>query len=301
MPDGSDRVAELAVDAAAIVELLIGWPGRALVLNAADAANPHNQDDQHQDEGNAEGPDDDVEGVPGHVGETLCHVPRLPLEVDFTVCSHPAVWAMAGITIGLVQAGAGMMAGVTVTFIDLNVALFTCKPWSADTCAIEAFAVTSASIQTADVSAGVLVRFTVDSFVFCQAHALIAINEVPAGGSVQAWSRETFIVFLLTVEAVVTWVTEALVAGAHTAAGAVSARAERTEVDQLGAGRPREARAAAAAEVHSVRVAGAVVLARRRGARVHLFFTGRSEVSFWTLAGESIKIRNARCSISAWV
>lgn len=76
-----------------------------------------------------------------------------------------------------------------------------------------------------------------------------------------------------------TWVTEALVAGAHTAAGAVSARAERTEVDQLGAGRPREARAAAAAEVHSVRVAGAVVLARRRGARVHLFFTGRSEVS----------------------
>lgn len=32
---------------------------------------------------------------------------------------------MAGITIGLVQAGAGMMAGVTVTFIDVNVALFT--------------------------------------------------------------------------------------------------------------------------------------------------------------------------------
>lgn len=43
---------------------------------------------------------------------------------DFTVCSHPAVWAVAGITIGLVQAGAGMVAGVTVTFVDVNVTLF---------------------------------------------------------------------------------------------------------------------------------------------------------------------------------
>lgn len=81
MPNGGDGVAELAVDAAAVVELLIGRPGRALVLDATDAANPHNQDDQHQDEGHAQGPDDDVEGVPGHVGETLSHVPGLPLEV----------------------------------------------------------------------------------------------------------------------------------------------------------------------------------------------------------------------------
>ena len=68
MPDGGDGIAELAVDAAAVVELLISRPGRALVLNAADAANPHNQDDEHQDEGNAEGADDDVERVPRHVG-----------------------------------------------------------------------------------------------------------------------------------------------------------------------------------------------------------------------------------------
>lgn len=81
MPYGGDGVAELAVNAAAIVELLIGRPGRALVLDAADAANPHNQDDQHQDEGDAQGPNDDVERVPGHVGETLRHVPGLPLEV----------------------------------------------------------------------------------------------------------------------------------------------------------------------------------------------------------------------------
>ncbi|KAL0624781.1 Histone demethylase UTY, partial [Plecturocebus cupreus] len=71
MPDGRDGIAELAVDAAAVVELLVGWPGRALVLNAADAANPHNQDDQHEDEGHAEGSDDDVEGVPRHVDWVL--------------------------------------------------------------------------------------------------------------------------------------------------------------------------------------------------------------------------------------
>lgn len=81
MPDGGDGVAELAVDAATVIELLVGWPGRALVLDAADAADAHNEDDQHQDEGDAEGPDDDVQGVPGHVGETLRHVTRLPLEV----------------------------------------------------------------------------------------------------------------------------------------------------------------------------------------------------------------------------
>lgn len=81
VPDGGDGVAELAVDAATIIELLVGRPGRALVLNAADAADAHDENDEHQDEGDAEGPDDDVERVPGHVGETLRHVARLPLQV----------------------------------------------------------------------------------------------------------------------------------------------------------------------------------------------------------------------------
>lgn len=44
---------------------------------------------------------------------------------DFTVCSHPAMWAVAGIPIGLVQAGPGVMAGVTVTFIYVDVTVFT--------------------------------------------------------------------------------------------------------------------------------------------------------------------------------
>lgn len=226
---------------------------------------------------------------------------RLPLEVDFTVCSHPAMWAVAGVTIGLVQAGAGVMAGVTVTFIDIDVTLFPCKSWCADTRAIETFAVTGASIQTADISAWVLVGFTVDSFVLCQAHTLVAIDEVPAGGSIQARGGETLVVFLLTVEAMIAWVTEALVAGAHTAARAVGTGAERTEVHKLRARWARKARAAAAAEVQPIGVAGPVVLAGRRGARVHLLLAGGAQVAFQTLAGESTEIRNACCSISAWL
>lgn len=163
MPDGCDGIAELTVNAAAVVELLIGWPGGALVLDAADAADAHNQDDEHEDEGDAEGSDDDVEGVPRHVGEALGHVPRLPLQVDFTVCSHPAMRTVAGVTIGLVQAGSSMMTWVTITFIDVNVTLFTCEPGCTDARAIQPLAVTGTSIQTADVSTGVLVQFAVCS------------------------------------------------------------------------------------------------------------------------------------------
>lgn len=43
------------------------------------------------------------------------------------------------------------------------------------------------------------------TFVFSQTHALIAVNEVPAGGGVQARGREALVIFFLTVEAVVTW------------------------------------------------------------------------------------------------
>lgn len=75
-----------------------------------------------------------------------------------------------------------------------------------------------------------------------------------------------------------TWVTEAFVAGAHAAAGAVSAGAQGAEVNQLGTGGPREARAAAAGEAHPVHEAGRVVLARRRGARIHLLFARGAEV-----------------------
>lgn len=74
MPEGRQGAAELAVDAAAVVELLVGGPRGALVLDAADAADAHDQDDEHEDEGHAEGANDDVEGVARHVGEALGHV-----------------------------------------------------------------------------------------------------------------------------------------------------------------------------------------------------------------------------------
>lgn len=170
--------------------------------------------------------------------------------------------AATGITIGLVQAGSSMMARATVTLIYVDVTFFTCEAWCADARAVQAFAVAGASVQAADVGTGILVQFTVDSFVVCQAHALIAVNQVPAGGRIEAGGGETLIVLLLTVQAVVTWVTEAFVAGAHAAASAMSTRAESTEVHEVGTGGPREARAAAAGEMHSIHVAGAIVLAR---------------------------------------
>lgn len=81
MADGGDGVAELAVDAAAVVELLVGVAWRALVLDAADAADAHYEDDEHEDEGHAQRPDDDVEGVAGHVGQGVVRVRWLPLQV----------------------------------------------------------------------------------------------------------------------------------------------------------------------------------------------------------------------------
>ena len=41
------------------------------------------------------------------------------------------------------------------------------------------------------------------TFVLCRAHALVAVDEVPAGGSVQARAGETLVVLLLAVEAMV--------------------------------------------------------------------------------------------------
>lgn len=84
MADGGDGVAELAVDAAAVVELLVGVARRALVLDAADAADAHDEDDEHEDEGHAQRPDDDVEGVTGHVGQGVLSVGWFPLQVWYT-------------------------------------------------------------------------------------------------------------------------------------------------------------------------------------------------------------------------
>lgn len=81
MADGGDGVAELAVDAAAVVELLVCVARRALVLDAADAADAHNEDYEHEDEGHTQSSDDDVEGVTRHVGQGVLSVRLFPLQV----------------------------------------------------------------------------------------------------------------------------------------------------------------------------------------------------------------------------
>lgn len=81
MADGGDGVAELAVNAPAVVELLVGVAGGTLVLDAADAADSHDEDDEHEDEGHTQSPDDDVERMAGHVGQRVLGVCRLPLQV----------------------------------------------------------------------------------------------------------------------------------------------------------------------------------------------------------------------------
>lgn len=84
MADGGDGVAEFAVDAATVVKLLISMTRGTLVLNAADATDAHDENDEHEDEGHAQRPDDDVEGVAGHVGQGVVSVCRLPLQIYLT-------------------------------------------------------------------------------------------------------------------------------------------------------------------------------------------------------------------------
>lgn len=69
MANGSDSITEIAVDAAAVVKLLVGVTGRALVLDPTDATDADDEDDEHQDEGNAQGADYYIERVTGHVGQ----------------------------------------------------------------------------------------------------------------------------------------------------------------------------------------------------------------------------------------
>lgn len=81
MADGGYSIAELAVNAATVVELLVGVAWWALVLDAADAADADNEDDEHEDKGHAQSSDDDVQGVAGHVGQGVVSVCWLPLQI----------------------------------------------------------------------------------------------------------------------------------------------------------------------------------------------------------------------------
>ena len=81
MADGSNGIAELAVDAPTVIELLVGVAWRSLVLDAADAADTHDEDDEHEDKGHTQSADDDVEGVARHVGQGVLRMGQLPLQI----------------------------------------------------------------------------------------------------------------------------------------------------------------------------------------------------------------------------
>lgn len=78
---GGDGVAEVTVDAAAVVKLLIGMARRCLILDTADAADSDYEDDEHEDEGYTQRSDDDVERVTWHAGERIGRTRCLPLQV----------------------------------------------------------------------------------------------------------------------------------------------------------------------------------------------------------------------------
>lgn len=184
--DGSDGIAELAVDAAAVVELLVGVARGALVLDAADATDAHDEDDEHEDEGHAESPDDDVERVAGHVGQGFLRVGRLPLQVDLAARSHPAGRAVAGEAVGLVDAGASVVAGVTLTLVHIHLtALPQVSRWTVTGC-VEPRALAAPPILAVDPQTGVSIHLTVPSFILRCAYTLVCVDEVSAGGVVLA-------------------------------------------------------------------------------------------------------------------
>lgn len=67
MSNRSNGTTEFTVNASAVVKLLIRRPGGSLVLDATDAANAHDENDQHEDKGHAQRANDDVQGVPRHI------------------------------------------------------------------------------------------------------------------------------------------------------------------------------------------------------------------------------------------
>lgn len=78
---GGDGIAEVTVDAAAVVKFLIGMTRRRLILDTADAADSNNEDDEHEDEGYTQRADDDVERVTWHARERINCTRCLPLQI----------------------------------------------------------------------------------------------------------------------------------------------------------------------------------------------------------------------------
>lgn len=81
MAYGGKGIAEVTVDATAVIKLLIGMARRCLILNTADAADSNDEDDEHKDEGYTQCADDDVERVTWHARERINCTRCLPLQI----------------------------------------------------------------------------------------------------------------------------------------------------------------------------------------------------------------------------
>lgn len=178
------------------------------------------------------------------------------------------------------------MTRVAVALIDVDLTFFPQVSRRAGTGSIKSRTFTAASVQAAHLQTWVLVDFTVSAFKLGCADTLIGIDEIPTGGVVLARGRQTLIVLLLTVQAMVAWHAKTPVAVSHAAADPVSAGVQGTEVHQLGAGGSCEPCCAATSKPQgagALGVACPVIVTGAGGTRVHLLLTCSTLVSFGTV------------------
>lgn len=179
------------------------------------------------------------------------------------------------------------MTGVTLTLIDIDLALLAVKSRRTDTGGVESCALAAAAVLTAHPQTRVFVDLTVSPFKLRGADTFIRIDQVSAGGVVLAGGGQTLVIFLLTVQTMVAWDAETPVAVAHAAADPMSTGVEGAEVDELSTGGASEAGGAAAAEAQRPRALGVtrpIVMARTGRTWVHLLLTCGALETFGTVA-----------------
>lgn len=179
------------------------------------------------------------------------------------------------------------MTGVTLAFIDVDLALLAVVSRGTDTGRVEPCALAAAAVLTAHPQTGVFVDLTVSAFKLRGADTFVSIDQVSAGGVVLARGGQALVVLFFTVQTMVAWDAEAPVAVAHTAADPMSTRIESAEVHELSTGGTGEAGGAAAAKAQWPRALGVtrpIVVAWTGCTRVHLLLTCGALETFGTVA-----------------
>lgn len=150
-----------------------------------------------------------------------------------------------------------MVAGVTLTLVDVNLTVLTHISWRTHTGRVSPSTFTVSSILAPELQTGVLIDLTVLTCELRGADALVSVDQISACGVILTRSRQAFIILLLTVQTMITWNTQTAVTSADAAADAVSAWVEGTEVHQLGTGGSSETCRTSAAEAQTSTLWGA--------------------------------------------